>query len=117
EDIGGPIDYRGGKEVETAGHKGATRLGVENMAKSCMQGRAVMIDLEAHYGRERKMVGYEDLMGILKKDNVTVEQGDFVCVCAPGSKMCCSSRTASRTPRSITSARYLMAATHGCNNG
>jgi len=58
---------------------GATRLGVENMAMTCVQGRAVMIDLHAHYGRERKMVGYEDLMGILEKDKVTVEQGDFVC--------------------------------------
>src|SRR5262249_38593484 len=80
EDIGGPIDYRGGNEGATEGHKGATRLGVENMAKSCMQGRAVMIDLEAHFGRPRKMVGYEDLMEVLRKDNVTVEKGDFVCL-------------------------------------
>ena len=50
------------------------------MAESCVQGRAVMIDLHAHYGRERKMVGYEDLMGVLEKDKVTVEQGDFVCL-------------------------------------
>jgi hypothetical protein len=47
---------------------------------TCVQGRAVMIDLHAHYGRERKMVGYEDLMGILEKDKVTVQQGDFVCL-------------------------------------
>jgi hypothetical protein len=80
EHIGGPVDYRDGKEIETGGHKGASRLGVENMAKSCMQGRAVMIDLAAHYGRERRMVGYEDLMGVLDKDKVTVEQGDFVCL-------------------------------------
>ena len=80
EDIGGPLDYRDGKEVDTGGHKGATRLGVENMAKSCMQGRAVMIDLHAHFGRERRMVGYEDLMGVLDKDKVTVEPGDFVCL-------------------------------------
>jgi hypothetical protein len=39
-----------------------------------------MIDLHAHFGRERKMVGYEDLMGVLAKDSVTVEQGDFVCL-------------------------------------
>ena len=80
EHIGGPVDYRDGKEVATAGHIGATRLGIENMAAACVQGRAVMIDLHAHYGRERKMVGYEDLMGILKKDRVTVERGDFVCL-------------------------------------
>ena len=45
EHIVGPVDYRGGKEAATGGHKGATRLGVENMARACVQGRAVMIDL------------------------------------------------------------------------
>ena len=80
EHIVGPVDYRGGKEVATAGHAGATKLGIENMAATGVQGRAVMIDLHAHYGRERRMVGYEDLMGILEKDKVTVEQGDFVCL-------------------------------------
>jgi hypothetical protein len=80
EDIVGPVDYRGGREVATSGHRGATRLGVENMAKSCVQGRAVMIDLEAHFGRPRRMVGYADLMEVLRKDNVTIEQGDFVCL-------------------------------------
>jgi kynurenine formamidase len=80
EHIAGPVDYRDGKETALGAHKGATRLGIENMAVSCVQGRAVMIDLHAHYGRERRMVGYEDLMGILEKDKVTVEQGDFVCL-------------------------------------
>ena len=63
EEIVGPVDYRGGKETATGGHKGATRLGVENMARACVQGRAVMIDLLTHFGRPRKMVGYEDLVG------------------------------------------------------
>jgi kynurenine formamidase len=80
EHIVGPVDYRGGKEVATAGHAGAMKLGIENMAVTGVQGRAVMIDLHAHYGRDRKMVGYEDLMGILEKDKVTVQQGDFVCL-------------------------------------
>jgi hypothetical protein len=80
EHIAGPVDYRDGKEVAAGPHKGASRLGVENMAKSCMQGRAVMTDLAAHYGRERRMVGYEDLMSVLDKDKVTVEKGDFVCL-------------------------------------
>src|SRR5205085_4567050 len=80
EHIVGPVDYRGGKETATDGHKGATRLGIENMARACVQGRAVMIDLHAHYGRERKMVTYEDLMVVLEKDKAAVEQGDFVCL-------------------------------------
>ncbi len=73
--------YRGGHGYRRAGavmmrratrrrpmrRPGARRLGVENMAVSCVQGRAVMIDLEAHFGRSGKVVGYEDLMGVLDK--------------------------------------------------
>ena len=49
------------------------------MARTGVQGRAVMIDLHAHFARERKMVGYDDLMAVMKADDVTVEPGDFVC--------------------------------------
>jgi kynurenine formamidase len=79
EHVIGPVDYRGGKEVATGGHVGAAKLGIENVAVSCVQGRAVMIDLHAHYGRARKMVSYDDLMAVMEKDKVVVEQGDFVC--------------------------------------
>src|SRR6266550_1899989 len=57
-DVVGPLDYRDGGEAPHEGPSGARALGIENMAKTCIQGRAVMIDLHAHYGRERKMVGY-----------------------------------------------------------
>ena len=50
------------------------------MAVSCVQGRAVMIDLEAHFGRSGKVIGYEDLMIVLDKDKVVIEPGDFVCI-------------------------------------
>jgi len=78
EHIVGPLDWTTGEEA--AGHTGARALGVENMAVKAIQGRAVMIDLEAHYGRERKLVGYEDLMRILEHDKVEVEPGDMVCL-------------------------------------
>ena len=39
-----------------------------------------MIDLEAHFGRSGKIIGYEDLMMVLEKDKVVVETGDFVCI-------------------------------------
>ncbi len=78
EHVVGPIDYLTGQEVRNA--DGARRLGIENMAASCLQGRAVMIDLEAHYGRAHKIVGFEDLMDVLTKDKVTVEPGDMVCL-------------------------------------
>ena len=58
----------------------AHALGIEKMAERCVQGRAVMIDLHAHLGRERVRVGYDLLMDILKKDQVVVEPGDMVCL-------------------------------------
>ena len=43
-----------------------------------MQGRGVLIDLEAHYGRTGHIVSYDELMEIMRKDAVSVEPGDFV---------------------------------------
>jgi kynurenine formamidase len=45
-----------------------------------VQGRAVMIDLHHHLGRERRAVDFDLLMEILKKDRVTIERGDMVCL-------------------------------------
>ena len=50
------------------------------MAAACVQGRAVMIDLEAHFGATGKIVGYDDLRRVLEQDRVEVEPGDFVCL-------------------------------------
>ena len=57
----------------------ATRLGIENMAETCVQGRAVMVDLHAHFGRCRKAVGYDELMRVMDADKVEVEAGDMAC--------------------------------------
>jgi hypothetical protein len=56
------------------------KLGIENMSEKCVQGRGVMIDLYAHVGRERVNIDYDHLMDILRKDNVSVETGDMVCL-------------------------------------
>ncbi len=78
-DIIGPFRYDvKGAQTPVEGASGARRLGVENMAVTCVQGRAVMIDLEAHFGRSGRIVGYEDLMMVLDKDKIVVEPGDFV---------------------------------------
>jgi hypothetical protein len=69
-----------GTVVEARGTSSARALGVENMAAKCLQGRAVMIDLYAHYGRKRHAVGYDDLMRIMAADGITVEAGDLVCL-------------------------------------
>ena len=56
----------------------AKRLGIQNLAEHGAQGRGVMIDLHRHFGRDRKAVGYDDLMRILEADGVIVEKGDMV---------------------------------------
>ena len=58
----------------------ARALGIEHMAQSCVQGRAVLIDLRAHYGDARTLIGYEQLMHVLEQDKVVVEAGDIVCL-------------------------------------
>ena len=83
-DLVGPTDVKQagavpGTFVEAKSTSSANALGVENMAVKCLQGRAVMIDLFAHYGRKRHAVGYDDLMRIMAADGIKVEAGDFVC--------------------------------------
>ncbi len=82
-DLVGPADAKGagavpGTMVEAKGTSSANALGAENMAVKCLQGRGVMIDLFAHYGRKRHAVGYDDLMRIMAADGIKVEPGDFV---------------------------------------
>ena len=82
EDIVGPSDVADAgptANVNSLSTSNAKRLGVDKMAEKCMQGRAVMIDFEAHFGRERKMIGYDDLMRVMDKDKVEVTPGDMVC--------------------------------------
>jgi kynurenine formamidase len=57
---------------------GARALGIENMASHGVQGRGVMIDLHAHFGRQHLAVGYDQLMRVLEHDGVEVEAGDMV---------------------------------------
>jgi kynurenine formamidase len=84
-DLVGPSEARDagaipGTWVEAKGTSSANALGVENMAVKCLQGRAVMIDLHAHYGNRRHAVGYDDLMRVMAADGIKVEAGDFVCL-------------------------------------
>jgi len=83
EDIVGPEDLadagvRDG--MKPASTSAAHRLGIENMAATAVQGRGVMIDLHAHFGEARELVGYEALMRVIEADGVEVEQGDMVCL-------------------------------------
>lgn len=58
----------------------AKKLGIENMAERCVQGRAVLIDLHTHLGDARVRVGYDTLMRVIEADGVHVEPGDMVCL-------------------------------------
>ena len=75
--------YRAGEHVkapaEPSGESSAGPLGIQNLAEHGAQGRGVMVDLHAHFGRERKAIGYDDLMRVLEADKVAVEKGDLVC--------------------------------------
>ncbi len=83
EHIEGPADAAqagvpSGPNAGSTSRAGA--LGIENMASACVQGRGIMIDLHAHYGRDRKLVGHDGLMRVMEADGVTVEPGDMVCL-------------------------------------
>ena len=78
KDVIGIWDYEANRRLD--GPTGARRLGIENMAATGVQGRAVMIDLHANFGQERHCVGYDELMSVMAKDKVTVEPGDMLCL-------------------------------------
>lgn len=76
--------YRGGSDIgegaESENFSGARALGIETMARACIQGRAVMIDLQGLFGSERRIVGYDDLMRACEATDARVERGDMVCI-------------------------------------
>jgi kynurenine formamidase len=77
EHIKGPDDPKG---EECGGASCATALGIENFAAKPIQGRGVLVDLHAHVGNERRAVGYDELMRIMRQDKVEVESGDMLVV-------------------------------------
>lgn len=74
----GGLDIVGPDDAGT-GH-GAHALGIEQLAAAGVQGRGILVDLEARYGRDRELVDYEGLMAALEEQNATVEEGDFLCI-------------------------------------
>lgn len=81
EHVIGPVDYDGDEEHDCSGAHasfGARKLGVQNFAVKGMQGRGVLVDLGHHFGTERVMVGYSELMDVMKRDKIMVEPGDML---------------------------------------
>lgn len=82
------LDVRGPRDVAGAGvldkldlvtTSSAGPLGIDHTANKAVQGRAVMVDLHAHFGNVRALIGFDALMAVLKKDSVVIESGDIVC--------------------------------------
>jgi kynurenine formamidase len=48
------------------------------MAEHGVQGRAVLVDLAAHHGTDRVVVGHRELAAAMDADGVTVEAGDIL---------------------------------------
>lgn len=82
EDIVGPSnrDEEQGGSFETITTSRAGALGIEHMALTGVQGRGVLIDLEAQLGSGRVLVGYEQLSSVMRSQNIIVEPGDIVCL-------------------------------------
>ena len=77
--LGAPSPYR---PVCCAGRPAdasvARALGVENLARKGMQGRAVLVDLVRVFGTDFQDIGYEQLMQAMKQCHATVEPGDML---------------------------------------
>ncbi len=71
DEVGADHDGRG---------PGMGPLSIDRMAEHCVQGRGVLVDLAAHYGRQRMFVGFDQLMAVMQADGVTVESGDILCL-------------------------------------
>lgn len=57
---------------------GARKLGIEHFAVKGMQGRGVLVDFTRHFGRERQLIGHDELMAVMQRDRVVVEPGDML---------------------------------------
>ncbi len=56
-------------------------IGIDNMAMTGVQGRAVLVDLKSEVGTdERVEVGFGLLMAILKKQKIDIKKGDILCL-------------------------------------
>lgn len=76
--------YRGGTDIvgDKSGSMApyAHALGIENFARSGVQGRGVMVDLRRALGDDRVGVDLDLLTEVMDAQNVSVETGDILCL-------------------------------------
>ncbi|WP_210731748.1 cyclase family protein [Sphingomonas sp. PAMC26645] len=58
----------------------AHELGVDAFAVTGLQGRGVLVDLHARYGRDQHAVTGDELLRIMAEDRISVEPGDILCL-------------------------------------
>jgi kynurenine formamidase len=79
------VSYNGFRIVDEEngalhGDLGARAVSAAVMAQTGVQGRAVMVDLRHHFGDGRVAVTHEMLEDVMRKDGVSVEEGDILCL-------------------------------------
>ena len=76
--------YRGGVDIVGPGERshdlGASRLGIENMSRTGVQARGVIVDLKRIYGEQRVSVGYDALMRAIESQKVEFGTADILCI-------------------------------------
>lgn len=78
EHIIGPVIHHADHEEECGEHMGALKLSIANFAEKPIQGRGVMLDFHAHFGRTRRALSYDDVQMVMEKDRVEIEKGDLL---------------------------------------
>lgn len=58
----------------------ALALGIENLARTCVQGRGVLVDVREFGVGPSGLVGHDALMAAIKAQHAEVEEGDFLCL-------------------------------------
>jgi hypothetical protein len=58
----------------------ANRLGIQNLAEACPQGRGVLVNMFAIYGHRRMAWGYDHLMSALDRQQTEIRKGDFLVI-------------------------------------
>ena len=58
----------------------AKALGIENLARTCVQGRGALVDIRDANATSYGGIGYESLMRAIEVQGADVEAGDFLCL-------------------------------------
>lgn len=75
--------YRSDRDFVQPGEGTAPRalaLGIENLARTCVQGRGALVDLRSAGAGPHALVGYDALMAAIEAQGAQVEAGDFLCI-------------------------------------